>query len=155
MTNSIRAYEIIGESKTNITSVVSTGAKSPEETLNVLERLDRMGIEPFVTETGDSLIRYWTIGAQGFVNPEHAAVIRSKRRFPEQTDNLDWLSKNLTDIRRQHGGQWIAIYDNEVVAASPNLPDLMNQVTEFDRPLITFVPADPVVWTFTYVSQRF
>lgn len=154
MTNSIKAYEVISESKPIFKSVVSTGAKSPEEALNVLKRLDTMGIESFVTETGDSLIRYWTIGAQGFVNPEHAAVIRSKRPSPEGTDKLDWLSKNLTLIRSQYGGQWVAIYGNEMVAAAPNLPDLMNQVTEFDRPLITFIPSEPVVWTFTYANQR-
>lgn len=154
MTNSMRTFEVTSDLTTIVTSVVSRGAKSPEEALNFLERLDRIGIESFVTEAGDLLIRYWTIGAQGFVNPEHAAVIRSKRPSPEQTDKLDWLSKNLANIRRQYEGQWIAIYGNQVVAASPNLPDLINQVTEFDRPLVTFIPQEPVVWTFTYANQR-
>jgi hypothetical protein len=154
MTNSNRTYEIIDELKTVITSVVSSGAKSPEEALNVLGRLDRMGIESFITETGDLFYRYWAIAAQGFVNPEHVAVIRSKRPSPEGIDNLEWLSKNLTLIRNQYGGQWVAIYGNEVVAAAPNLPDLMNQVTEFDRPLVTFIPQEPMVWTFTYADQR-
>jgi hypothetical protein len=153
MTNSIRAHEVTSDLKTIVTSVVSMGAKSPEEALVLLERLDRIGIESSVTEAGDLFIRYWTIGAQGFVNPEHAAVIRSKRPPLEQTDKLDWLSKNLANIRRQYGGQWVAIYGNQVVAASPNLPDLINQVTEFDRPLVTFIPQEPVVWTFTYANQ--
>jgi len=154
MTNSIRTYRVISESKTIITSVVSTGAKSPEEALNVLRRLDRMGIESFVTETGDLFIRYWTIGAQGFVNPEHAAVIRSERPSSEGTDKLDWLSKNLTLIRSQYGGQWVAVHSNAVVAAAPSLSGLMNQISEYDRPLITFIPAEPVVWTFTYANQE-
>jgi hypothetical protein len=144
----------MSDSKTIVSLAVSTGAKSPEEALKVLERLDKIGIESFVTEVGDLLIRYWTVGAQGFVSPEHAAVIRSKRPSPEGTDRLDWLSKNLTLIRSQYGGQWVAIYGNEVVAAAPNLRDLMNQVAGFDRPLITFIPSEPVVWTFTYANQR-
>jgi hypothetical protein len=37
MTNSNRTYEVIDELKTVITSVVSSGAKSPEEALHVLE----------------------------------------------------------------------------------------------------------------------
>jgi hypothetical protein len=154
MTNSVRAYQKIGELKTVITSVVRTGAKSPEDALDILRRLDRLGIEPFVTEEGDLLIRYWGIAGEDFVSAEHAAVVRSKRPFPEQTDNLDWLSKNLTDIRRQYGGQWVAIYGNEVVAADPNLPDLMNRVTEFDKPLVTFIPAEPVLWNLTYAHQK-
>jgi hypothetical protein len=28
----------------------------------------------------------------------------------------------------------------------------MNQISEYDRPLITFIPAEPVVWTFTYAN---
>jgi len=152
MTNSIKTYEVMSDSKTIFKSIGSTGAKSPEEALTFLERLDTMEIESFVTETGDLFIRYWTIEAQSFVNPEHVAVIRSKRPSPKGTDKLDWLSRNLTLIRSQYHGQWVAIYSNEVVAAAPNLPDLMSQVTEFDRPLITFIPTEPIVWTFTYAN---
>jgi hypothetical protein len=154
MTNSIRAHGVTSDLKTIVASAVSTSAKSPEEALGVLERLDRGGIESFVTETGDLLVRYWTIGAHGFVSPEHAAVIRSKRPSPEHENVLDWLSKNIADIQAQYTGQWIAIYANAVVAANPTLHELLGQIVEIDRPFITFIPREPVVWKFTYAHQK-
>ena len=152
MREPVRTYEKIGELKTTVTSATATGAKSPEEALDTLDRLDKSGIESFVTEEGDLWIRYWTIAAEDFVSPEHAVIIRSRRPSPEGTDKIDWLSKNLTDIRRRYGGQWVAVYGDAIVAAAPNLVDLMNQITEFDRPLITFIPTAPVLWTFTYAK---
>ncbi|OGP82501.1 MAG: hypothetical protein A2V87_10735 [Deltaproteobacteria bacterium RBG_16_58_17] len=149
-----RIYEKIGELKTTIRSATSTRAKSPEEALDTLDKLDRLEIESFVTKEGDLWIRHWTIKAEDFVSPEHAAVVRSKRPSQEGTDKLAWLSKNLTLIRSQYGGQWVAVYSNAVVAAAPDLSDLMNQIAEYDRPLITFIPAEPVVWTFTYANQK-
>jgi len=146
----VRSYKEIVELKTFVTSM-ATSAKSPEETL---EMLDRMGLEPFVTEEGDLYFRSWTIAAQGFVTPEYAAIIRSKRTTPEHGNELDWLSKNLADIQLQYAGQWIAIYANAVVAASPTLHDLLGQIVGIDRPFITFIPTGPVVWKFTYAHQK-
>ena len=146
----IKAYEDIGDLRTTITSEATSG-KSPDE---VLESLDRLGIESHVTEEGDLWVRSWQIGAENFVDPEQAAVIRLNRPSLQRGNELDWLSKNLQNIRRQYGGQWVAIYDNVVVAAAPNLPALMNQITEFERPFVTFIPIDPIVWTFTYANER-
>ena len=154
MPNSMRTHEVTSDLKTIVTSAVSTGAKSPEEALRVLERLDRMEIESFLTERGDLLIRYWTIGAEDFVNPEHAAVIRSKRPSPRGADKLDWFSNNMTLIRSQYGGQWVGVHGNGIVGAAPSLSDLMNQISGYDKPLITYIPAEPVAWTFTYANQN-
>jgi hypothetical protein len=98
------------------------------------------------------MIKYWQIGAEDFVPSEQVAVIRSDRPSPDQGDELDWLSKNLPNVRGRYGGQWVAVYNNEIIAAAPDLPDLIRQIGGFDRPLITFIPAEPVVWTFTYAS---
>lgn len=155
MTSPVRTYEKISGLKTIITSVAATSANSPEEALQTLDRLNRARFESIVTEEGDLWIRYWQIGAENFVSAEHAAIIHFKRPFPEQTDNLEWVSKNLQDIHRQYGGQWIAVYNNSIVAASPTLPDLLNRITELDRPFITFIPAETVVWTFIYAHQKF
>jgi hypothetical protein len=151
MREPVRTYEKIGEFKTTITSAAATGAKSPEEALDTLNRLGKAGVSSFVTEEGDLWIRYWTIAAKGFVFPEHAAIIRSKRPSTERGDELDWLSKNLPDIRRECGGQWIAVFGNSVVDHAPALPELLDRISGFDRPLVTFIPIEPVVWTFTYV----
>lgn len=145
MTYTVRSPET-NAFKTVVTSV-ATSSRSTEETL---ARLDRIGLEPYVTEEGDLLVKIWTIAAEGFVSPEEAAIIRVKRATSKQMDELDWLSKNLPDIRRQFVGEWIAVYKDEIIDHTPILQELLNRISEFDKPLITFIPADPVVWTFTY-----
>lgn len=149
MKSSIRTYTQVGSQKTIVRLISASGTKSPKE---FLETLDKIGIEWYVTEKGTLMIKYWQIGAEDFVPFEQAAIIRSDRPSPEQGDELDWLSKNLPNVRGRYGGQWIAVYNNEIVAAAPDLPDLIRQIGGFDRPLITFIPAEPVVWTFTYAS---
>ena len=126
---------------------MSIEAQSPTE---FLAALDRIGIESYVTEEGRLMIRYWQIGAEDFVPPEQASIIRTSRPLPDQGDNMDWLSKNLQTIRQEYGGKWVAVYNERIVASSSTLPDLMNQIEEYDRPLITLIPAGPVIWTFTY-----
>lgn len=148
MKYSAKVYKETSDFKSIIESV-TTGTKSSDE---VLKTLDKIGIESYVTEEGDLMIRYWQVGAENFVSPEQAAIIRAGRPSPEQSDELDWLSKNLQNIRNKYGGQWVAIYNNEIVASALNLPELMNQITKFDRPLITFIPSEPIVWTFTYAG---
>lgn len=128
---------------------ISTSTEAPEE---VLESLQGMGIESYVTEEGDLMIRYWQVGAESFFPPEQAAIIRTKRPSPENSDKLDWLSKNLQRIRAEYVGQWIAIINNEVVASASTLPDLMNQITNYGTPFITFIPSEPIVWNFTYAG---
>jgi hypothetical protein len=155
MTESVKSYERVEGLKDVILSLTITGSGSPEDAIAALDRLERLGIESFVTEEGDLWIRSWTIAAEDFVSPEHAAVIRSKRSFPGQTDKLEWLSKNLQEIRRQYGNQWVAVYGEAIVAAAANLSDLITQIAEYDGPLVTFIPADPVLWSFTYANQEF
>ncbi len=146
MKASITAQEQI-EGLGTIISSAPSGAKSVEETL---KSLDDYGIEWHVTEEGTLMIRYWQVGAEQFAPPEQAAIIRTGKSSPEQGDELDWLSKNLENIREEYGGQWIAVHGGEIVAGAPNLPDLMSQTCELDMPFITFIPAEPVVWTFAY-----
>jgi hypothetical protein len=143
-----KTHDEIGGLKVFVTSV-STGAKSPEE---ILEALGKYGIEWHLTEEGTLMIRYWQVAAEGFVSPEKAAVIRSRTSPPGQGSELDWLSKNLQRVREEYGGQWVAVYDDRIVAADRNLSNLMTQIGEFDKPLITFIPSEPTVWTFTYVN---
>jgi len=148
MKYSIRSLQDIGEVKANLKAML-TSAKSPEETL---EMLDRIGLEPFVTEEGDLLVRIWTVAAEDFVPREEAAIIRAKRATSEKSDDLDWLSKNLAAIRGQYAGEWIAVYEGKVIDHAPALPELLGRISEFERPLITFIPAEPVTWTFTYAQ---
>lgn len=149
MKYSTKVYEDIEVVKTTTIKSAYTGAKSPEE---VLETLDRLGYETYVTKEGDLWVKSWQIGARNFVSPEQVAVIRSIRPSLERGDELDWLSKNLQNICGRYSDQWVAVYSNEIIAAASNLPDLMSQISGFDRPLITFIPAEPIVWNFTYAS---
>jgi len=128
---------------------ITTGPGSPEE---ILDTLTKFGIDWFVTEEGTLMIKYWQVAAEGFVSAEQAAVIRSTQPFSNQGDSLDWLTNNLPDIRKQYGGQWVAIHSNHIVASALNLPDLLTKAAGFDTPLITFVSAEPVVWNFTYAT---
>lgn len=143
---SATTFEKIGDFKSVIESM-SIEAQSPTE---LLSALDRIGIESYVTEEGHLMIRYWQIGAEDFVPPEQVSIIRTSRHLPDQGDNMDWLSKNLQTIRQEYSGKWVAVYNERIVASSSTLPDLMNQIEEYDRPLITLIPAEPVIWTFTY-----
>jgi len=143
---STMTFEKIGDFKSVIESL-SIEAQSPTE---LLSALDRIGIESYVTEEGHLMIRYWQIGAEDFVPPEQASIIRTSRRPTDQADNMDWLSKNLQTIRQEYGGKWVAVYNERIVASSFTLPDLVNQIEEYDRPLITLIPAEPVIWKFTY-----
>jgi hypothetical protein len=142
----VTTFEKIGDFK-NVIESMSIEAQSPTE---FLAALGRIGIESYVTEEGHLMIRYWQIGAEDFVPPEQASIIRTSRPLPDQGDNMDWLSKNLQTIRQEYGGKWVAVYNERIVASSSTLPDLMNQIEEYDRPLITLIPAEPVIWTFTY-----
>lgn len=126
---------------------ISTGAKSSEE---ILRSLDKFGIEWFVTEGGDLMIKSWTVAAQKFVSPEQAADIRSIRPLAECGDELDWLSQNLEGVREQFSNEWIAICENRIVGSSASIAELMSQVVQFDKPLITFIPAEPTTWVSTY-----
>lgn len=142
--------DTVGDVRKIIESV-TTCAKSPAE---VLAHLDKIGLECYVTEKGDLAIKWWQI-IEGFVSEEYAAIIRSSQSSPMEADKMDWLSKNLQTIQEKYAGQWIGVGDNEIIASSPALPELLTLIGDVDKPLITFIPAEPIVWTFTYGIQGF
>jgi hypothetical protein len=141
--------EFIGKLNQTI-DVVSTGANSAEE---IMAHLDRIRMESFVTEKGDLAIKSWQI-IEDFVSEEHAAVIPADRSFPAEGSKMDWLSENLQSIQERYAGQWIAIGDNEIVVSAPTLPELLTQLDEIDQPFITFIPAEPIIWTLTYDTKE-
>jgi hypothetical protein len=141
---------VIGNLRKIIISV-PTGATSCEE---ILEHLERIGIEYHVTKTGDLALKYWQL-FRGFVSEEHAAVIRADRPSTTEGSRMDWLSENLQSIQERYAGQWIAIGENEIVGSAPTLPELLALIGNIDKPLVTFIKTEPIVWTFTYGIQRF
>ncbi|MBA7638084.1 hypothetical protein ES703_45735 [subsurface metagenome] len=127
----------------------STSAKSSQE---ILDALTKFGIEWHLSGEGMLWVKTWQTVADGFVSPEQSAIIRTTRQSPEQSVELDWLSKNLQSIRQDYAGQWIAICGNRIVSAATDLPNLMSQIAQFDKPFITFIPSDQIAWTLTYAN---
>lgn len=144
MTISARIYKQAKSALCIVTSV-STGSTSSGEVA-----LKRLWGDTHDTAKGVLMFRCWQIAAENFVSPEQVVVVRIGQPSPEQGDKIEWLSNNLQDICREYGGQWVAVYSNEIVASALNLSDLMSHITKFDKPLVTFIPSEPVVWNFTY-----
>lgn len=150
----VKEFPEINQLNEFISSASTQGATGDE----VLDYLDKMKIDWCVSEEGSLVLRYWQIGADTFVPPEKAAIIRSTKSSSEQVDNLDWLNKNLDKIRESHSGKWIAIHKNAIVASGPNMPGVLSQLGQLagiDKPLITYIPEEPILWTFAYANKRF
>ncbi|MBI2468835.1 MAG: hypothetical protein HYV62_13650 [Candidatus Rokubacteria bacterium] len=133
-----------------VDSVVTSGLP-PDE---MLQRLDQFGIEWYITEQGDLMIKSWQIGAEGFLSPEQVGRIRMGRLVPPEANALEWVSQNLEDLRRRYGGQWIAVAERQVVVSAFSLPELLHQcrAAGITRPFVTEIPAAPVIWTTTYAG---
>ena len=120
----------------------------------ILQRLDSYGVEWYLTEQGDSMMKYWQVGAEGFVSPERIGTIQTGPA-PAEASSLEWVSRHLTELRQQHAGQWVAVVGEQVAAAAPTLPLLLERVGELgiDRPFLTAIPAGPITWITTYYAR--
>ena len=127
---------------------VATSGLSPEE---ILQRLDSYGIDWYLTEPGDLMIKYWQVGAEGFVPPERVGTIRMGS-VPAEGNSLEWVSRHLSELRQRHAGQWVAVVGEQVAASAPTLPRLLECVEELgiDQPFLTEIPAGPITWITTY-----
>ncbi len=148
----MKASFAVGGPTKGIIESIGTSSLSPEE---ILERLDSYGIEWYLTEAGDLMIKYWQVGAEDFLPAEHVGTIRQGQTVPREASALEWLSRHLSDLRAQYVGQWVAIVENQVVAAAANLPDLLQRVRDsgIENPFITEIPAGPIIWTTVYARQ--
>ncbi len=130
---------------------LTSAGRSPEETL---QQLDSMKIDWYVTEQGDLMIRYWQIGAEGFVSPEHVGHLRTGNEEAGEIDSLEWVSHHLSDLRARYAGQWIAVNRGRVIASARTLPELLDAYRDSGvlHPFVTQIPAEPVLWTTTYAG---
>jgi hypothetical protein len=138
--------------KTILQSV--TSGLPPEE---ILKTLESYGIEWYVTQKGDLIIRYWQVGAEDFIPTERIATIRETQPVPPEASTLEWLSGHLKEIKARYNNRWIAVLDNEVVADAENLPVLLQQVHDANikNPLVSFIPEEPTIWATAYGHQDF
>ena len=58
----------------------------------------------------------------------------------------------MENVRLSYANKWIAIYEKSIVASAADLPNLMNQVRQFEKPFITFIPEEEIIWDFAYGS---
>lgn len=146
------SVDVVGVKRNIIESIVTSGL-SPQE---VLQKLDSYGIDWYVTENGDLLLRYWQVGAEDFVPAEQIAQVRQSQTVPPEAVALEWLSKHLTTLKSQFSNRWIAILDSQVVAHAENLSTLMQKTEEAQaqNPFITFIPGEPIVWATAYGKQN-
>lgn len=128
-----------------------TGGGTPEE---VIDALNEYGVSWHLTQGGELWIRSWSIAAEDFAPPEDVPALRAENPAEHAIDDLDWVSRNLNQLRDQYGGQWIAVMDGAVIASNPLLPGLVAQLEEqdVDGPFITQVPAEDVVWETAYAG---
>ncbi len=141
----------VGGLTKEIVESVATSKLPPEE---IIKRLDSYGIDWYLTDAGDLMIRYWQVGVEDFVPREHIARIRQSQIVPREASALEWLSRHLHDLRTKYAGQWVAVVDNQVVAASTSLPALLQQVGDsgIEHPFITEISAKPLIWTTAYAG---
>lgn len=136
------------ETKRIIESAVTSGL-APER---ILQYLDSYGVEWHLTDQGDLMIKYWQIGAEGFVSPERVGTIRAGRPVPNEVHALEWVSANIAALQRHYPGRWIAVVAEEIAATADSLPQLLEQIQALgiERPFVTEIPAGPITWNTAY-----
>ena len=135
--------------KAMIVESVLTGSRSPEE---VLESLNKLDIESYITEKGDLMIKYWQVGAENFVPAERVAEFRARTAEPRGAESLEWVSKHLSELQASYGDKWIAVAEDQVIASADDLSQLVEALDELnvDNPFVTQIPAGPIVWHTLY-----
>ncbi len=132
-----------------IVETVMTGSRSHEE---ILRRLKECDIECYITEEGDLMIKYWQVGAEGFVPAGRVAELRARNPATSGAEALEWVSKHLSELQARHGGKWVAVADGAVLASADDLPSLMVVLEDIDvdSPFVTQIPPGPIVWHTLY-----
>ncbi len=117
-------FHAASESTELMESVITSG--SPPE--KILSQLDSYGVEWYLTEKGDLLIKSRQIGERDFVPAEQVAKLRRDRPVNSEANALEWVSNHLEELQRECAGKWIAVVDNQIATFSDNLPDLLKQL---------------------------
>lgn len=144
----------VGDStKTIIESLLTSG--HPVE--DILQQLQSFGIEWYVTEQGDLMLRYWQVGAERLVPPQQVAHIRASQSVPTAAEALEWFSTNLDGLRAQYRGKWLAIVGRKVIASASDLPSLLSKTAQLEgmTPFVTQIPEEPIVWRTAFLTTPY
>lgn len=142
------SFAVGGATKKILESGVTSGLSAEE----ILKQLDSYGIDWYVTEKGDLMIRYWQLGAEDCLPIERTARIRENQTTPREASALEWLSRHLREIRTQYTNRWIAIVDDQVVVDAGDLTSLLQRIEDarIESPFVTFIPGEPIIWATAY-----
>ena len=121
----------------------------------MLSQLEQYGIEWYLTNAGDLMIKSWQFAVREFVPAEAVEDLRGDKTMDGEVESLEWVSRELSTLGKEYAGKWIAVKNDLVVADSDTFPDLLQQTKtlSIDRPFITKIPARPPVWKTAYGYQ--
>jgi len=89
---------------------------------------------------------------QDMLQPKYSEVATREHQAQGDVDPLDWIAENLDELIERYPDTWIAVSQGEVVASSRDPADLKAQIdaSGIERPLITEIPSEPIVWDTAY-----
>jgi hypothetical protein len=134
-------------------AIIASSVAADSGYRQVLAQLESLGVEWFVTNQGDLMVKSWQVVSEGFVSPGEVPFIG--QHAPPEADPLNWVSAHLEELRAQYPGQWIAVVGNQIQAAAPTLPALLALVNAqgIQSPFVTQIPAGDITWNLTYAGQ--
>jgi hypothetical protein len=67
-------------------------------------------------------------------------VRRAARPLRDTSSDWDWINDHVEELR----GQWVIVYEGHLIAADPNIRQLMNKVPQgaYPEALVTYVPTE-------------
>ena len=140
----------VGDTLKILESTVTSGRPRQE----ILQQLDSIGVEWYVTDQGSLWVRSWQVAAKDFIPIESVAEVRQGHTIPNDADALEWVSANLEHLTREYAGNWIAVSNNSVAAASTTLQELLCliEAQSIHDPFLTQVPKGPITWNMAYAG---
>jgi len=144
----------VGEPVKRFLESIPTSSLDPQD---VVEKLNSLDIEWWITDSGDLFIRYWQLGAEDLMPVERVGEVRAGKMPPPQADKLEWVSQQLNTLRAAYAGQWVAITDQGVVASAPDLAQLLTEIEGLGsdvEPFVTQIPEEAPIWSMTFHGDR-
>jgi hypothetical protein len=91
-------------------------------------------------------------GKEDKLQPKYLEVATREHQAQDDVDPLDWIAEHLDELIYRYPDMWIAVYQGEVVASARDPAVLKAQIdaSGIERPLITEIPSEPIVWDTAY-----
>ena len=70
------------------------------------------------------------------------------KKLNDFRENLEWFAKNKEDLRKEHGGHYIAVYENKICLTDEDPVKLLNSVkikyTDDPSVMVTFIGKEKI-----------